>query len=169
MDSIIDNIGIVSDSFTVFSDAVRLFISLCERFNIAINEKEKYTMDNLALEAIKTQTFLGEKYIGDRVCNAEKNLEKLERCLENLEGTQTYRTLISLLSLISFLSHTLMAPSGPFYCFAQFFKLFRLFSALTREAQRKGYDEKVPFLNLIQKEIIRISSTRSMTIVVVRK
>ena len=138
-----------------FSEACAFFIVLCERCNIAINEKERYTRENLAMEACRPQTFLGEKYTGETVCNSEKNIEKLERSLLNLDGHQTYRTLTSLLSLIFFLAHTLMSPAGPFFCFAHFFKLLRFFSALIREAQRKGFDEEVPFFNRSQKEEIR--------------
>ena len=126
VDTMIDNVRIVAESKSTFVQAVRGFLERVKAANITLNDAadwENLTDDDLALRCAVTdapRVFLGEKYIGDTVCNADTAVEKLiaarDRYVkrvdpENPEAPQySLRNFASFVGLMLFMAHTINVP-----------------------------------------------------------
>ena len=148
----IDNVRFSTKDIDTLLEVSFLFLSLCKQFSIKVNEEEKYTEEYIRENGNKSYIFLGENFLEEnkKVKNTDSNLMKLEKAMKilNTDPTNlTYKNLISILALILFLCHTLFSPSSFFFSYAQFFSLLRMMSGISSAATKKGWSEKIKFIN----------------------
>ena len=118
VDTMIDNIRIVATTKNAFVKAMRTLLGRVRRANITLNDAHQYAVsdDELARKFAVTdepRVFLGEKYLGETVCNSDNAVEKLEAAYARyLEGGPAYtkRHFASFIGLALFMAHTINVP-----------------------------------------------------------
>ena len=141
--TMIDNVCIYGDDGPSFIEAVRTFFARCKMFGVQFSPEEDmsdWPDEKLLQAADATQgdaadmTFLGERYVGSKVMNSNKNTEKLQGALTRLQQAVdphnnvvvTRRQAASIISLCTFMAPTINLQLR---CF---FGAIRLFSRISQ-------------------------------------
>ena len=111
----IDNVRFSTKDLDTLVEVSLLFLSLCKKFKIQVNEENKFTENFIREQGQRDYIFLGEHYTdgNKEIKNSENNLCKLQKVLDKLNSdplTFTYKNILAILSLILFLVHTLFSP-----------------------------------------------------------
>ena len=110
--TMVDNVRFAAAEEDQFVGAVRYFIHLCDALQITLNDNDEWRgSDEQVLqrgrELRREHVFLGERFVGDQVGNAQKCIDKMEQALERLQsGEATRRNVAALIGLLLFMAHT---------------------------------------------------------------
>jgi hypothetical protein len=127
VDTMIDNVRIVADSKLAFIRALRLFLERAGAAGVTLNDVATLqgTDDQLAERfriSDAPRIFLGEKYVGDTVSNADRLVEKLRGALDErrrqrdlAELPYSARHFASLIGLMLFMAHTVDVPLSGYH------------------------------------------------------
>jgi hypothetical protein len=156
VDTMIDNVRIVAESKQSFIRALRLFLERTERAGVTINDIETFrgTDDQLAERFRVTETprvFLGEKYVGDTVSNADRLVGKLRSAVDERQRVRTLadppyttRNFASLVGLMLFMAHTLNVPLSRYHT------LLRAYAKLINIST--GWDQPCPPIPVVAED-----------------
>jgi hypothetical protein len=151
VDTMIDNVRIVADSKQSFIRALRLFLERATSAGITLNDAEtlRGTDDELAerfLVSDAPRIFLGEKYVGDTVSNAERLVDKLRDALNERRRARgpeelpySARHFASMMGLALFMAHTVNVALSSYHT------LLRAYAKVINDSE--GWDKPCPAIS----------------------
>jgi hypothetical protein len=156
VDTMIDNVRIVADSKLAFIRALRLFLERAGAAGVTLNDVATLqgTDDQLAERfriSDAPRIFLGEKYVGDTVSNADRLVEKLRGALDErrrqrdlAELPYSARHFASLIGLMLFMAHTVDVPLSGYHT------LLRAYAKIINAST--GWDQPCPAISAMAEE-----------------
>jgi hypothetical protein len=154
--TMIDNVLIAADDADEFYEAVKTFLKRSDKYKATINKRELYNQDDrasilkLGEEYAKGDNprdpsiFLGVQYIGETVCNTQRNVAKLKDAFKRLQDATkdssiivTRRHLASIVSLSAWMAYVIQIP------LYNHSRVLKLFSVLESKAASGSWDERI--------------------------
>ncbi|MDP3762438.1 MAG: hypothetical protein Q8R01_18190 [Ramlibacter sp.] len=163
IDTMIDNVRLLSSKPRPFVVAVRAFLQRVAAAGLTLNDAAAWSdvddntiLQRCAVARAPPRTFLGEAYLADgTVCNTVSNIEKLRAAAELMEaklagrGLLTRRQFAALVGLCLFLAHTAEVR------LSSFFVLLRAYGAIV-SAPGGGWDDEVDLTSAAALQQLRV-------------